>query len=1378
MLKKRPPALAAKSEAALSEGASSSGSNDTAGARAIDSVPVTSSTVTSKAKIQIKVDSHGMFSSLSTPSLSFKEQQQQQQQQQQQGQQSQEQVADSHAAGGGSGSGTTGANAGSNSEPHRARVTREEVMSLNSLVIGSGKQGPSGKVTRVSSAGAVSQHQQQQHSEQAINKSIVAGRLERVQAGPLRTQSGHVHVQPKVTLENASLHPSLIAERSRSGPVHDSPLQAHLEVQRAAALQRVNSRMAVSLMPNSSAAPSAAAYEVRVLAPPQLTSVSKIMAQKLPAQSPGAGTGTENSQEVKTNRPSAYLSKIKRERLKERCSFSETFPKARGAEDEILSKYGIDFRPQDKDRDAVGSSIASVADADRISSAALDPLLSTTGGIGHLRRTGVDHFSTLTTIDTENGVVLVDLGGEGDRGASSPKIFVPPISVEAIADKGYAHSYAAPTSGRRDGTGNSRGAPDRHDGMNTFPAPNAAGSGFNITVKEEARARENDRVITERLLEAKALDRNKRCAPGATMHKFSLWGNGNGNAAKKTDAAIFADTAGDASTRTGSVGTIGASSIAVSPTTADAKVGISGPSSGGDKSMHSRRIAREAREGTMGNVDKTPPRPVVPAAPAAPNDLDKTPQMQHGRKAILSVSAAASAAQHPQPLSRKLFEDEITGAAGNARDTKGMQPPSMHSLIMQADANASSSTECAENGLEGSPSQGAEGAKKGRVASALRNIVGNAKSQQLEHSPQKAPRSMEKGIENSGHGASRSDALAQSVSRVVQQQAVNYSLATSPITEESNILTSESEAALEVQEQLHTARSDKTGGTEGSVEEELAPAEFRNSTASAAKAKTASPQQVDSADSTFNPAQFSGGERREEDSRRTFAPIQVDQIHMPSNLDVEDPDALLPLTERSGYSGESKDNHVGGSHSHGSNGRDAALSPTLSELSHGSDDENEGEGSDARKRTASHGRSHAHGPGPAKEKIVFREAPTAPRTPFAQKPGDLSLAQVQAQETPQAGVVLGADAGGTTTTYSPLRWKRGALIGEGTFGKVYKGMNERTGELLAVKQLSLLDGTAEGVEGLQKEISVMWHLDHANIVRYLGTARSDRYLFIVIEYVSGGSISNMLQQFGPFVEKLIRRFTLHILSGVKYLHDKSIIHRDIKGGNVLVTNAGVAKLADFGCSKQLAGMCTASMEESMRAIRGSVPWMAPEVIKQSGHGCSSDIWSVGATVIEMGTGKPPWPEFTNNLAALFHVATSKVPPPAPSHLSSNCASFLSRCMAIEPDERATAAQLLASDPFILSNSPHAQAIDSGNFGFNSPVDTVGVSRGVVTASDEKHLSTPRTDMQEKVRAAYENSIAVSQLLFPDEDDDQLSVASSIVIDAPLGENQGKLSLQP
>jgi len=141
---------------------------------------------------------------------------------------------------------------------------------------------------------------------------------------------------------------------------------------------------------------------------------------------------------------------------------------------------------------------------------------------------------------------------------------------------------------------------------------------------------------------------------------------------------------------------------------------------------------------------------------------------------------------------------------------------------------------------------------------------------------------------------------------------------------------------------------------------------------------------------------------------------------------------------------------------------------------------------------------------------------------------------------------------------------------------------------------------------------------YVSICRYIGTSRSATYLYIILEYITGGSIASVLKEFGPCDEELIRKYTYHIVNGVQYLHKKGIIHRDIKGANVLVTENGVAKLADFGCSKRLAGMCTTSLEESLKVIKGSVPWMAPEVIKQSGYGRSSDIWSIGATLIEMG----------------------------------------------------------------------------------------------------------------------------------------------------------------
>ena len=98
-------------------------------------------------------------------------------------------------------------------------------------------------------------------------------------------------------------------------------------------------------------------------------------------------------------------------------------------------------------------------------------------------------------------------------------------------------------------------------------------------------------------------------------------------------------------------------------------------------------------------------------------------------------------------------------------------------------------------------------------------------------------------------------------------------------------------------------------------------------------------------------------------------------------------------------------------------------------------------------------------------------------------------------------------------------------------------------------------------------------------------------------------------------------------------------------------------------------MKTTSLEESLRAIRGSVPWMAPEVIKQTGHGFKADIWSVGATVIEMASAKHPWPAFTNNLSVMYGIATTTTSPPIPESLSGLAKDFLQRCFCIDPEGR-------------------------------------------------------------------------------------------------------------
>ncbi|RLN90000.1 hypothetical protein BBJ28_00027262, partial [Nothophytophthora sp. Chile5] len=95
-------------------------------------------------------------------------------------------------------------------------------------------------------------------------------------------------------------------------------------------------------------------------------------------------------------------------------------------------------------------------------------------------------------------------------------------------------------------------------------------------------------------------------------------------------------------------------------------------------------------------------------------------------------------------------------------------------------------------------------------------------------------------------------------------------------------------------------------------------------------------------------------------------------------------------------------------------------------------------------------------------------------------------------------------------------------------------------------------------------------------------------------------------------------------------------------------------------------MLTTSLEESLRSIRGSIPWMAPEVVKQTGHDYKADVWSIGATVIEMATAKNPWPDCRNGLAAIYAIAVTTTAPPLPEHLSAEAKAFLRRCFCIDP----------------------------------------------------------------------------------------------------------------
>lgn len=268
---------------------------------------------------------------------------------------------------------------------------------------------------------------------------------------------------------------------------------------------------------------------------------------------------------------------------------------------------------------------------------------------------------------------------------------------------------------------------------------------------------------------------------------------------------------------------------------------------------------------------------------------------------------------------------------------------------------------------------------------------------------------------------------------------------------------------------------------------------------------------------------------------------------------------------------------------------------------------------------------------------------------------------------------------------------RGQLIGKGSYGRVYLGINLTTGDLLAVKQVEVnqkaagqdKDKMKEMVAALDQEIDTMQHLEHPNIVQYLGCERKEFSISIFLEYISGGSVGSCLRKNGKFEESLVRSLARQTLAGLAYLHNEGVLHRDLKADNILLDVDGTCKISDFGISKKSDDIYGNDITNGMQ---GSVFWMAPEVIRSNGQGYSAkvDIWSLGCVVLEMFAGRRPWSK-DEAVGAIFKLGSLNQPPPIPDDVSGSVSpeavAFMSECFEINPRERPTAETLLSQHPF-------------------------------------------------------------------------------------------------
>ena len=252
-----------------------------------------------------------------------------------------------------------------------------------------------------------------------------------------------------------------------------------------------------------------------------------------------------------------------------------------------------------------------------------------------------------------------------------------------------------------------------------------------------------------------------------------------------------------------------------------------------------------------------------------------------------------------------------------------------------------------------------------------------------------------------------------------------------------------------------------------------------------------------------------------------------------------------------------------------------------------------------------------------------------------------------------------------------IRWMRGNLIGSGAFAAVYQGLNTDTGQLMAIKQVTMTRArAATEFANFRKEIAFLQRFAHPNIVQYLGAQRDGMHLNILMEYVPGGSIAMLLRKYSRLPERVVKGYVWQILTGLSYLHGREVVHCDIKGANILLTDDGVIKLADFGASCKLL-----ELAGTERPLLGTPGYMAPEVILSQACSAKSDLWSVGATVYEMCTGTRPHSDLSNPHAVMYCVARGG-PPPIPADISADGRDFLELCFRRHAALRPTADELL------------------------------------------------------------------------------------------------------
>ncbi|KAJ9566754.1 hypothetical protein OSB04_002720 [Centaurea solstitialis] len=308
------------------------------------------------------------------------------------------------------------------------------------------------------------------------------------------------------------------------------------------------------------------------------------------------------------------------------------------------------------------------------------------------------------------------------------------------------------------------------------------------------------------------------------------------------------------------------------------------------------------------------------------------------------------------------------------------------------------------------------------------------------------------------------------------------------------------------------------------------------------------------------------------------------------------------------------------------------------------------------------------------------------------------------------------------------------LIGEGSFGKVYKGRRKYTGQTVAMKFILKHGKSEKDIHNLRQEIEILRKLKHENIIQMLDSFETPQEFCVVTE-LAQGELFEILEDDKCLPEEEVQRITKQLVRALHYLHSNRIIHRDMKPQNILICAGGVVKLCDFGFARAMSANTVV-----LRSIKGTPLYMAPELVREQPYNHTVDLWSLGVILYELFVGQPPF--YTNSVYALIrHII--KDPVKYPDNMSPNFRSFLRGLLNKDPHNRLTWPHLL-QHPFVAETLEDVEAKD---LRANTAADRVGdaawkgerhaQATDLTSASPEARSRSPTTTNESSKAAGFQ-----------------------------------------